>query len=131
PLVSQVVSQSGIITGYRSGVPDVGTAVQVADLVPLYLRRLMPRVTLTFTAVSLLALSGCAGKTDPAGKSDSAAYQELVRLPTGAQLDPAGRSVEIGDFPITEILSPDRGRLILLLGAYRQQGVQVVDRRSG
>ena len=52
-------------------------------------------------------------------------------MPTGAQLDPAGRSVEIGDFPITEILSPDRSRLILLLGAYRQQGVQVVDRRSG
>lgn len=83
----------------------------------------MPRIIPTFTAVSLLLLGGCASK--------ASVDEEVDRLPTGAQLDPAGRSFDVGDFPTTEILSPDSTRLVLLLGSYRQQGVQVVDRRSG
>ena len=83
----------------------------------------MPRIIPTFTVVSLLLLSACAGR--------DADRDDVVRLPTGAQLDPAGRTIDVGDFPMTEILSPDSARLVLLLGSYRQQGVQVVDRRSG
>ncbi|MBV9880585.1 MAG: bifunctional YncE family protein/alkaline phosphatase family protein [Gemmatirosa sp.] len=53
------------------------------------------------------------------------------RLPTGAHLDPAGQVTDVGPMPLAMLLSPDRERALLLLGGWRQQGVQVVDRRTG
>jgi YVTN family beta-propeller protein len=78
--------------------------------------------------IALLLVAACG--TSSSGTSGTF-EADLGRLPTGARLDPAGRSVDIGDFPTTELLSPDSARIVLLLGSYRQQGVQVVDRRSG
>src|ERR1051325_2417568 len=53
------------------------------------------------------------------------------RLPTGAMLDPAGSSIDLGPLPLAMTLSPDHSKVIFLLNGWREQGIQVVDRRSG
>src|SRR3954469_19863878 len=53
------------------------------------------------------------------------------RLPTGARLDPAGVSYELGSMPLAMVLSPERKRLVVLLNGWREQGIQVVERFSG
>ena len=53
------------------------------------------------------------------------------RLPTGARLDPAGVSHDLGSMPLAMTLSPERNRVIVLLNGWREQGIQVVDRASG
>lgn len=53
------------------------------------------------------------------------------RLPTGATLDPAGVSYDLGSMPLAMVLSPEKNRVIALLNGWRQQGVQVVDRATG
>ncbi len=46
-------------------------------------------------------------------------------------LDPAGTSIDLGPLPLAMTFSPDRNRLIFLLNGWREQGIQIVDRRSG
>jgi len=76
------------------------------------------------------ALFGAA--CSPAKSTGSrATVNEPRRLPTGATLDPAGAQVDVGSFPLTVVVSPDSAHLLLLLNGWRQQGVQVVDRRTG
>jgi DNA-binding beta-propeller fold protein YncE len=53
------------------------------------------------------------------------------RLPTGATLDPAGTSYQLGAMPLAMTLSPDRSRVVVLLNGWREQGIQVIDRGSG
>jgi len=53
------------------------------------------------------------------------------RLPTGARLDPAGVSYDLGSMPLAMALSPEKDRIVVLLNGWRQQGIQVVDRGSG
>jgi DNA-binding beta-propeller fold protein YncE len=53
------------------------------------------------------------------------------RLPTGAYLDPAGVSYDLGSMPLGMVLSPEKNRLVVLLNGWRQQGIQIVDRSSG
>ena len=53
------------------------------------------------------------------------------RLPTGARLDPAGVSYELGSMPLAMALSPEKNRVVVLLNGWREQGIQVVDRSSG
>ena len=50
------------------------------------------------------------------------------RLPTGRVLDPAGVTRPVGQMPLGMIPSPAGGRLVLLLGGWREHGLQVVDR---
>ena len=59
---------------------------------------------------------------DPAG---------VKRLPTGAQLDPAGTSYDLGPMPLAMMLSPQKDRAVVLLNGWREQGIQVVERSSG
>src|SRR6185369_16319622 len=54
-----------------------------------------------------------------------------TRLPTGVDLDPAGRSFDVGNMPLAMVLSPEGDRLVLSLSGWRQQGIQVVDVQSG
>jgi YVTN family beta-propeller protein len=56
---------------------------------------------------------------------------ELVRLPTGVSLDPAAESHGVGNFPLAVAIAPGGARVALLLNGWRQQGVQIVDRKSG
>jgi len=56
---------------------------------------------------------------------------ELVRLSTGVFLDPAAESHLVGNFPLAIAVAPGGDRVALLLNGWRQQGVQIVDRKSG
>ncbi|MBV8545931.1 MAG: beta-propeller fold lactonase family protein [Acidobacteria bacterium] len=56
---------------------------------------------------------------------------DLVRLPTGVSLDPAAESHGVGNFPLVIAVAPGGERVALLLNGWRQQGVQIVDRKSG
>ena len=56
---------------------------------------------------------------------------DLVRLPTGVSLDPAAESHGVGNFPLAIAVAPGGERVALLLNGWRQQGVQIVDRKSG
>src|SRR5215467_14998113 len=57
--------------------------------------------------------------------------QRQTCLPTGACLDPAGRSYAVGNMPLAMVLSPEGDRLVVSLSGWRQQGLQVIDRHSG
>ncbi|HEV7488408.1 MAG TPA: bifunctional YncE family protein/alkaline phosphatase family protein [Thermoanaerobaculia bacterium] len=56
---------------------------------------------------------------------------DLVRLPTGVSLDPAAESHAVGNFPLAIAVAPGGERVALLLNGWRQQGLQIVDRKSG
>jgi YVTN family beta-propeller protein len=56
---------------------------------------------------------------------------DLRRLPTGVSLDPVAESHGVGNFPLAMAVAPGGERVALLLGGWRQQGVQIVDRKSG
>ena len=72
-------------------------------------------------------LAGCKG----ASSSGLAAPKDAPRLPTGVRLDPAGPRTDVGPLPLAAVLSPDSSHILLLLNGWRQQGVQVVNRRTG
>jgi YVTN family beta-propeller protein len=81
------------------------------------------------TAVVLL--EGCShGSAPGTGRADAATLAS-DRLPTGAHLEPAGHSYDVGNFPLAAVFSPDSTRIVLLLDGWREQGVQVLDRASG
>jgi YVTN family beta-propeller protein len=61
----------------------------------------------------------------PGNESDSR------RLPTGVTLDPTGRSIAIGSFPLALVAAPGGDRFVALLNGHREQGIQVVDLPTG
>src|SRR5262245_19891304 len=52
-------------------------------------------------------------------------------LPTGRILDPAGPAFDVGNMPLAIALAPGGDRAVLLLSGWREQGLQVVDLRTG
>jgi len=82
----------------------------------------------------LLALALAACRPGAQERSAGAASLDSTlapRLPTGARLSPAGRTTDVGALPLNMLLCPERDCMILLLSGWREQGVQVVDHRSG
>ncbi|HLE57567.1 MAG TPA: SMP-30/gluconolactonase/LRE family protein [Rhodothermia bacterium] len=77
----------------------------------------------------LLLVTGCASGTTESSRTAGSSGQP--RLPTGVYLDPAGDSFDAGSMPLAMALSPDGRRIVLLLNGWREQGVQVLDRRTG
>src|SRR5437762_12497106 len=61
----------------------------------------------------LTAVVSAAGQTSP--------------LPTGVRLDPEGAGINVGNMPLAMTLAPGGGKLIISLGGWREQGIQVVD----
>jgi DNA-binding beta-propeller fold protein YncE len=53
------------------------------------------------------------------------------RLPTGAWLDAAGRSFDVGNMPLAMRLSPDARYLVVSLSGWREQGIEVIERATG
>ena len=53
------------------------------------------------------------------------------RLPTGARLDPAGNSYDLGSMPLAMAMAPEKDRIVVLLNGWREHGIQVVERASG
>src|SRR5690242_1723969 len=78
----------------------------------------------------VLGACGTAG-TLPTPNAGSAAPSAEHRLPTGVRLDPAGRSTPVGNMPLAVTASPDGHAFVLSLGGWRQQGIQILDRRNG
>jgi DNA-binding beta-propeller fold protein YncE len=56
--------------------------------------------------------------------------KEQSLLPTGVHLDPVGAKINAGNMPLAMILSPDGAHLIVSLGGWREQGIQVIDLAS-
>src|SRR5438105_2177776 len=81
---------------------------------------------LAFLAVSATACNSPTPRVGSEILSQDAAGAR--RLPTGAQLDPAGVSVDLGPLPLAMVLSPDKSRLVVLLNGWREQGIEVLDR---
>ncbi|HEY6321477.1 MAG TPA: hypothetical protein VJA16_07965, partial [Thermoanaerobaculia bacterium] len=73
------------------------------------------------TAVTAAAAAAPAATRPPAG----------ARLPTGVLLDPAGRSSDLGNMPLSMVLAPEGDRVVVLLAGWREQGLQVVETRTG
>ena len=78
--------------------------------------------------VLVIGLIATAAACTSAPSSDLAANNDEKRLPTGAHLDPAGKSIDVGDLPLAMLPSPDGQHLVLLLNGFREQGIQVLDR---
>ena len=53
------------------------------------------------------------------------------QLPTGASLDPVGRAIAVGNFPLAMSLAPGGKHMIVVLSGWKTQGLQVVDIESG
>ncbi len=87
----------------------------------------MLRLVQLAVALTVGALTGC---KNPASES-IAAPQDAPRLPIGTRLDPAGPRSDVGALPLAAVLSPDSSHILLLLNGWRQQGVQVIDRKTG
>ena len=74
----------------------------------------------------LIAAAACR----PAAPNQDLAGRGPHRLPTGRWLDPAGVSSPLGQMPLGMLASPGGRRLVLLLGGWREHGLQVVDREG-
>ena len=76
---------------------------------------------------SLLGAAACAPRV-PSGGAERTTGRTL---PTGVAIDPAGTSFDVGSMPLALALAPDGAHAALLLGGSREQGLQLVDLRSG
>jgi YVTN family beta-propeller protein len=55
----------------------------------------------------------------------------LFALSTGAQLDSAGRTIDVGNLPLSMTMAPEGDRAVVVLSGFREMGVQVVDLAAG
>ena len=81
-------------------------------------------------AGALAALAAC----QPAPQTTADAANELnqrPRLPTGAHLDPVARGFPVGSMPLAMALAPGGKEVVVLLNGWREQGIQVLERRTG
>ncbi len=91
----------------------------------------MKQTLICLLALTLIA-SACGSPSPQVAAGISAQDPSGARrLPTGARLDPAGVSYDLGSMPLAMTLSPEKNRVIVLLNGWREQGIQVVDRMSG
>ena len=80
---------------------------------------------LAIAMVAFVSATACSRSAESPRSADAR------RLPTGARLDPAGRSVDVGSMPLAMTLSPDGRHVVLLLNGWREQGLQILDRATG
>lgn len=78
-----------------------------------------------YVIAASLAIVACQQQASDVTRGDD--LRAPRRLPTGNTLDPVGVSFTVGQMPLGMIPSPDGRRLVLVLGGYRTQGLQVVD----
>src|ERR1043166_4095152 len=87
------------------------------------------------TLVVLVLLAHLAAACRPQRPGSPIVGDEIAsephRLPTGALLDPAGRSFDVGPFPLAMIPAPESDRVVLALNGYRDEGLQIVQPSTG
>src|ERR1043166_55350 len=84
-------------------------------------------------APALLAaafLSAC-GTLSSGGPAHGRGLAGSITLPTGKRLDPAGRSISVGNMPLAAVAAPGGRAIILSLNGWREQGIEVVDLAAG
>ena len=89
---------------------------------------------LAAACLGAVILASCSGSSRTESEKPSgipASLSSTARLPTGARLDPAGRSSPLGNMPLSAILAPDGRNLVVSLSGWREQGLQVVNRETG
>jgi YVTN family beta-propeller protein len=119
---------------FRACVHTARRAMSRRDSLHTSPRGVIHHLTRVITAASLAATAAACGSGTNAGRSpaDGApASLEPNRLSTGARLDPAGRSIPVGNMPLSAIPSPDGKHLVLALSGWRQQGIDIVSRATG
>jgi DNA-binding beta-propeller fold protein YncE len=79
-------------------------------------------------AAILLTLSALGSAQDA---RTHVAADTSTRLPTGAWLDTAGRSFDVGNMPLAMLPSPDGRFLVVSLSGWREQGVEVFEVATG
>src|SRR6266496_1435530 len=84
------------------------------------------------THLLFLAILGILAQSElPSQARTPVTKAALTQLPTGARLDTAGHSFAVGNMPLAMILSPEGDYLVVSLSGWREQGLQVVERKSG
>ena len=86
----------------------------------------MPRPLRVRHFLALLAALAIACRGETHGQR-LGADGEPRRLPTGRVLDPAGRTIDVGNMPLSVAVAPDGRHAVVLLSGWRQVGLQVVD----
>jgi len=77
---------------------------------------------------------GCARPAPPPDERGDGTPPALAaehRLSTGVQLDPAGRSIPLGNMPLAATASPDGRYVVVSLSGWREQGLEIVNRATG
>ena len=103
----------------------VNGSLHFLDMPPFLRRAQIMRLALIAGMIAIAAACTSAPSSDLATNSDE------KRLPTGAYLDPAGKSIDVGGLPLAMVPSPDGRQFVLLLNGFREQGIQVVGRGTG
>ncbi len=116
----------------RTGLAVAGRTIR-SVVVGLLLAGALAAFSMAASATGSAVAGGAGSAAAPGGTAPpgGAAIGGGVRLPTGARLDPAGRSSDLGNMPIAMALAPEGDRVVVLLAGWREQGIQVVDTRSG
>ncbi len=121
-------------SGHDSGLDQIATHWRIIRLAESSVNAIFGGMKSSIACLFVLALLASACGSPSSQVKASVAAQEpsgAPRLPTGARLDPAGVSYDLGSMPLAMALSPEKDRVIVLLNGWRQQGIQVVDRASG
>lgn len=84
-----------------------------------------------FALAVVLMVVGCRPAVSSDPKTTDPIASEPHRLPTGAVLDPAGETFDVGQMALGMTPAPESDRVVLLLSGHREQGLQVVDRWTG
>jgi DNA-binding beta-propeller fold protein YncE len=77
------------------------------------------------SALLLIAIAVTGQERKP---STASAY--TTPLATGVRLDPEGQLIDLGSMPLGMALAPGQKQMVVVLGGWREQGVQVIDLNS-
>ena len=94
----------------------------------MHSKNFLPRLTHQLITI-MLAFAVLSVAMPTLSAADDA--KSTTRLPTGAWLDPAGRSFDVGNMPLAMALSPEGDHFVVSLNGWREQGVQIIERATG
>ena len=112
--IKNAVKPNKIETLHRQGL-ELLSKVRRIIYEDVHLKTLL-RLTLLFALLSPFVLAQTSVPTTP--------------LPTGVRLDAVGTVVELGSMPLNVVPSPGGDKAVVVLGGWREQGIQIVDLKT-
>jgi YVTN family beta-propeller protein len=103
-----------MVTGRRMCAPSLAPIARVAS-----------------ASLASILVFACTSPSKQASVSSAPNAAEVRRLPTGAALDPAGDNSDLGSMPLSLVVAPDGAHAVALLGGWREQGIQIIDTKTG